>query len=621
MGGMVVVTAREVGLDMTYEYNRYSLILENLPDAYAYHEVIYDQDGQVQDYSFVEVNQAFVQMTGLDRSLLIGRKVSEVLPGITDAAFDWISVFGQVAQERGQTRFEQYSDPLGRWYEVHAFSHEPGFFVTIFRDVTRYKKGELALQDSENKYREILANMQEAYFELDRQGHILDCNQAAAGLVHASLDEIKGLNILEMCADQQSTERWMERVLYTCHAEYSAIVSLVCLDGAIIHAECSLTPVGDAQGKTVGLRAIGRDITQRKEYEKQLEHLSLHDQLTGLYNRAYFENEMDRLSKSREYPITILSIDLDGLKLVNDTMGHKQGDNLLAACAGILKKSFRSSDVLARIGGDEFAAILPRTGQKAGEAIIERITARVESYNHEQIGHFPLSLSIGQASADDVQRDLVEAFKEADDLMYRDKLHKGVDARSQVISSLLTVMGEKEHITQGDTQRLKELCQLVGQELGLSKKQLSDLTLLVQVHDLGKVGVPDRILGKQGPLSEEEWAVIRQHPEKGYRIALSSTDLSDIADLILKHHERWDGNGYPLGIKGENIPIECRILAIADAFEAMTHERPYKAAMTQEEAIRELWRCSGAQFDPRLVQVFVRIIARQYEDVVFGQAN
>ncbi|MFP4258054.1 MAG: HD domain-containing phosphohydrolase [Desulfovermiculus sp.] len=615
------MTARRVELDMTYEYSRYRLILENLPDAYAYHEVISDQDGQVQDYSFVEVNHAFVQMTGLDRSQLIGRKVSEVLPGIKESAFDWISVYGQVAQECGQTRFEQYSDPLGRWYEVHAFSHEPGFFVTIFRDVTRYKMGELALQDSEKKYREILANMQEAYFELDKQGHILDCNQSAADLVHASLDEIKGLNILEMCAEPQAMERRMDWVLYSGHAEYSVVISLVSYDGAIIHAECSLTPVGDAQGKTVGLRAIGRDITQRKEYEKQLEHLSLHDQLTGLYNRAYFENEMERLSQSRKYPITLLSIDLDGLKLVNDTMGHKQGDNLLAACAGILKKSFRTSDVLARIGGDEFAAILPRTGQKAGEGVIERIIARVKSYNNGQNGHIPLSLSIGQSTAEDGQRDLLEAFKEADDLMYRDKLHKGVDTRSQVISSLLTVMGEKEHITHGDTKRLGEFCRLAGQELGLSKKQLSDLTLLAQVHDLGKVGVPDRILVKQGPLNEEEWAVMRLHPEKGYRIALSSTDLSDIADLILKHHEQWDGNGYPLGIKGENIPIECRILAIADAFEAMTHERPYKAAMTQEEAIQELWRCSGTQFDPGLVQTFVRVIARQYEDVELGQAS
>jgi diguanylate cyclase (GGDEF)-like protein/PAS domain S-box-containing protein len=606
---------------MNHAYNRYSLILDNLPDAYAYHEVIHDQNGQAKDYRFLEVNEAFAEMTALDCSQIIGRKVSEVLPGITDSAFDWISVYGRVAQECGQTWFEQYSEPLGRWYEVYAFSHEPGFFVTIFRDVTKYKKAELELQESKRKYRDILANMQEAYFELDIQGNILDCNQAAAELVHANLEEITGMNILEMCADPQTTEVRINRVVYSGHAEYSAVFSLVCLDGAIIHADFSLDPVVDEQGNIAGLRAIGRDITQRKEYEKQLEHLSLHDQLTGLYNRAYFENEMERLSKSREYPITILSIDLDGLKLVNDTMGHKQGDNLLVACAGILKKSFRTSDVLARVGGDEFAAILPRTGQKNGEAIIDRIIARVKSYNHGQNDHFPLSLSIGQATAEDVQRDLVEAFKEADDLMYRDKLHKGVDTRSQIISSLLTVMREKENITQGNTQQLEELCRLVGQELGLSKKQLSDLTLLAHVHDLGKVGVPDKILSKQGPLSEEEWAIMRQHPEKGYRIALSSKNLTGIADLILKHHERWDGKGYPLGIKGQDIPIECRILAIADAFEAMTHERPYQAAMTQGEAIRELWRCSGAQFDPGLVQVFVRVVARQDDDVMLGQGK
>jgi HD-GYP domain-containing protein (c-di-GMP phosphodiesterase class II) len=145
--------------------------------------------------------------------------------------------------------------------------------------------------------------------------------------------------------------------------------------------------------------------------------------------------------------------------------------------------------------------------------------------------------------------------------------------------------------------------------MGLSASQLSDLNLLAQVHDLGKVGIPDYILFKPGPLSEEEWQIMRQHPEKGYRIAQSTTDLAGISELILKHHERWDGKGYPLGLKGEEIPIECRILAIVDAFDSMTNDRPYRKAMPVAEVQEELQRCAGSQFDPQLVPIFLQMMS------------
>ncbi len=192
--------------------------------------------------------------------------------------------------------------------------------------------------------------------------------------------------------------------------------------------------------------------------------------------------------------------------------------------------------------------------------------------------------------------------------MYRNKLHKGVDARSQILQSLLAALGERDFITEGHARRLEELCSRVGEKIDLSKIQLSDLALLAQVHDLGKVGTPDRILFKKGPLSKDEWEIMHQHSEKGYRIALSSTDLSSIADFILKHHERWDGNGYPLGISGEEIPIECRILSVVDAFDAMTNDRPYRKAMTINKAAEELKRSAGTQFDPDLVPVFLSVI-------------
>lgn len=298
---------------------------------------------------------------------------------------------------------------------------------------------------------------------------------------------------------------------------------------------------------------------------------------------------------------------MDGLKLINDTISHAKGDELLRDCANVIKQSLRGSDVLARIGGDEFVAILAQTDEKSGEKVVERIRSRIAKYNSDN-RQLPLSLSIGMATVKDNSKSLEEVFKEADEQMYRDKLNKGSSARMQMIDALLTALGERDFITLGHTQRLSDLCKKMAEKIGLSTRQINDIVLLAQVHDLGKVGIADSILFKESALSAEEWRAMQLHSEKGYRISLSSPDLSSIAGLVLRHHERWDGTGYPLGLKGTDIPLECRIIAIADAYDAMTNDRPYRKAMSKEEAIDEIKSCSGKQFDPEIVEVFLSIL-------------
>ena len=346
------------------------------------------------------------------------------------------------------------------------------------------------------------------------------------------------------------------------------------------------------------------DITDLKSYEEQLRYLSLHDQLTGLYNRTFFEAEMDRLDSSREYPLSIISTDLDGLKLINDTMGHEAGDQLLRAAGDLLYRSLRSSDILARIGGDEFAAILPNTDHETSEKIAKRIRDNIAEHNKEH-PDMPMSLSLGLATAENRETPIQATFKKADDLMYRDKLYSSCSIRNKVVNSLMSALAERDFITEGHAMRLEKMCMMLGEKVKLSTNQPSDLVLLSQVHDLGKVGIPDKILFKPGKLNDDEWEIMKMHSEKGYRIALSSHELSSIADFILKHHERWDGKGYPLGLKGEEIPLLCRIIAIVDAFDAMTHDRPYQKAVTEREALMELKRCAGYQFDPYLIDEFI----------------
>ncbi len=344
--------------------------------------------------------------------------------------------------------------------------------------------------------------------------------------------------------------------------------------------------------------------------EEKLYYLSYHDQLTGVYNRSFFEAKLKFLADDPNYPVTIISADIDGLKLINDTLGHEAGDKLLNNCADILKEVFDNNGILGRVGGDEFTVILPLTGKNEGECLARQIRYQVAHYNQHN-PKLPLSLSMGVATAENNHTPIKKLVKQADDLMFRDKLHRSKSARNSVVQSLTAALAERDFISEGHIERLENLCMKFAERVNLNSNQISDLALLVRVHDLGKVGIPDHILYKPGPLTEEEWEIMKLHPEKGSRIASSSTDLAGIANLVLSHHERWDGSGYPLGLKGAEIPLECRIFSICDAYDVMTHDRPYQKAVSPKEALAEIEKNSGTQFDPELVHIFLSLMMKQ----------
>ena len=478
--------------------------------------------------------------------------------------------------------------------------------VASLLDITGIKRSEKEIMDRERLLESIIDGVSDL-LAIQYPDHSIErYNQAGYDLLRMTPEEVKGKKCFELLGRDCECEKCATRIALETGKLEHVEKYVPELD---IYLDCRSNPVLDENGSVVQIVEQLRDISERKKYEEQLKYLSLHDQLTGLYNRAYLENELQRLQHSRDFPISIICMDLDGLKLVNDTLGHDHGDTHLRDCAQLLQESFRAADIVARFGGDEFVALLPRTNQKAGEKLIDRIRSRIDEFNQEKSREIPLSLSIGVACAKESNGDLLDVFKQADDLMYRDKLHRDITSRSQIMKGLMAALEERDFITSGHAHRLEDLCFNLGREMGLSASQLSDLNLLAQVHDLGKVGIPDYILFKPGPLSEEEWQIMRQHPEKGYRIAQSTTDLAGISELVLKHHERWDGKGYPLKLKGEEIPIECRILAIVDAFDSMTNDRPYRKAMPVAEVQEELQRCAGSQFDPQLVPIFLQMMS------------
>ncbi len=352
----------------------------------------------------------------------------------------------------------------------------------------------------------------------------------------------------------------------------------------------------------------------RHENDRTIRYLSFHDQLTGLYNRRYYANELQRLEGSREYPIAVISADMDGLKLINDTIGHIEGDRYLQAGAELLKNALRTSDILARVGGDEFALLMPRTDKTAAELLLNRIRRRVEQYNRAQkdLSDLPLSISLGLAVSEGADYPLEEIYRMADNNMYSDKLQQGKKARSAIVSSLLSSLFDRGNLAEGDRDQVQELAVHLGEALQLSEGRMANLILLAQVYDLGKVGLPDNLIhndmqSNADELTEVEREALHRHPETGYRIASSSPELADVADLVLKHHEKYDGSGYPLGLKGEEIPIENRILSVVIAYSAMTNPRPYAPTLTPAQALAELKRCAGSHFDPLMVETFVNL--------------
>lgn len=368
----------------------------------------------------------------------------------------------------------------------------------------------------------------------------------------------------------------------------------------------------DANGNAVRMVGTHIDITELKQQQQEIHYLSFHDHLTGLYNRRFFDEELARLDTPRNMPLTLLLMDVNGLKLTNDAFGHQAGDRLLRTVADVLRRTCREDEIVARIGGDEFIILLPRTGEEAAASLGIRLR---EAFANVRMETGTISVAFGWATKNDMSQPAGSVFITAENRMYQQKIYEMNSVRSKAISFILETLYEKIPREREHSENVGMLSGRIGAAMKLDDATLKELVVAGKLHDVGKIAIGAEILDKNASLNESEWLTVKRHPETGYFILNSVSDYASLALIALAHQERFDGKGYPKGLSGGNIPLHARIIAVADAYDAMTAGRPYRPPLSSAEALREIRAASGTQFDPHVVEAFLGLFKESPESI------
>ncbi len=568
------------------------------------------------------INKSWEGVTGYDREDLEGRmildymhpddllKMEEIILGLNKNS-DGISLTSRFRCRDGEYKIFEWS----------IFIHDNQAYLTA-RVCTKYiercqKIGEIPIEGliahERQVFRTVLLAIGDAIISTDKDCKIVLMNPMAEMLTGWSLEEAQGKNLGEIYQIQETKARiacpdFVREVIRSGQRIEIEEVSLTQKDGKTLFVQDSVAAIRDGDEKIIGAVLVFRDFTEKRERLKQVEYLSFHDYLTGLYNRRYMDDAIKRLDQERNLPLSFMVMDVNGLKLVNDTFGHEVGDRLIQKVADLIRNVSRKDDIIARTGGDEFALILPQVDAEEAGVIKKRIKEEAKAIAFESV---IVSVAVGYAIKTKKEEDIQTIVKRADDAMYRDKVISGKHMRSQTVEVILRTINKNYDQEAIHSEVVAHYSERIAKALGLKEKEISQVKTAALLHDIGKIAISPNLFQKEESLSDAEVSLIESHPESSYQILREVDEYTSLADVVLYHHERWDGTGYPKGLKGQEIPLWARIIAVADAYEAMTAGRPYEAKKTNEDALAELEEHAGGQFDPAIVTLFVAQIRQK----------
>jgi len=591
----------------TQELEKYHLIFEHSPLG-IYH---FDSQGIITD-----CNDSFVKIIGSSRDALIGLDTLKLLDKKVVKAIQGVLKSKQTSYEGDYKSItgHKVTSVKVMFAPILSLDKEIEGGIGIVEDITQRKHMEKIIFEEKERLKTTLLSIGDGVISTDNHGNVLFLNKVAEQLTGWAQEESFGRSLEEVFHTiseftREKCENPVFNVLETGNIiELANDTILISKDGTQRHIEDSAAPIMDKNSNINGVVLVFRDVTEEKERQAKIQYLSFHDQLTGLNNRRFFEDELRRIDTTSNLPITLVMIDVNGLKLTNDAFGHLLGDKLLQRVAEILRKECRNEDIIARIGGDEFVILLPKTSSEEAERFLNRINAVI---TQEKINSMSVSVSYGWETKRETEEDLSSIFKKAEDYMYRRKLSESTSMRYKTIEVIIKTLYEKNEREEKHSIRVSELCTQIALALDLNTININELRTVGLMHDIGKIAIDDKILDKSGTLSDSEWLEIKRHPEIGYRILSSLNEYAPLAEYVLAHHERWDGKGYPKGLKGEEIPWQSRIIAVADAYDAMTSHRPYRQALSRGAAIEIIKTNAGTYFDPKITKVFVEKVLEE----------
>jgi len=441
----------------------------------------------------------------------------------------------------------------------------------------------------------------------DDSGLITMMNDAAATLTGWLPDDAAGKPVDKVFkiindATRELSGNIVKKVLETGKTSEFGNILLVSKDGKVRHIEAVVLPVIQIKRKMEGTILIFGDYTEGRNNTKLINPASGQNQMDGQYNRRNFDSEMKKLEDDLFLPFAFVMADVKGLSMTNKTYGYKFGEILLKKVVNVFRSECRPDDIVVRVGEEKFVILMSVYDAKNADILVSRLNKAI---SEEKIGNIVFSLSIGESVRSGIYDEMDALLKKAEDEVSAEGISESSSFKNRIIFMIMNRLFEINELEKSHSQRISHHCAAIAKKMNFSEYEVKQIKLTGLVHDIGKIGIDESVITSRGTLTNEDWKAVQRNPEIGYRILITSNEFSEIAEFVLEHHERWDGKGYPRALSGEEISMQARIIAVADTYDSLISKRLYKKELREEEAINELKRCAGTQFDPEVVRVFV----------------